>query len=1001
MKRREDHPPPANWQDFEDLCLRLWRPKLTDAKKNGRAGQPQAGVDIFGRDPENDGWVGIQCKQRGRWPPKILSIRQIKAEIRRATRFKPPLSQFIIATTAQRDTKSQEFIRRLGNWRQKAGRFSVDLYAWDDLQEWLQEGPEAGARGSLETATDPSATKGKPQREARKKIKRAQELARSGKRSTAIRVALQALDLARQDEDEEEEVEILIYLAMLSSDRRKLGDRTHYFKEAEKKAHKLTTPVGRVLFLRAKAAIADEGHNTAVAEKHFSEALDICSKEEDDEKGNLATQTCVLKSSYVHFLCTQKRYEEARPLLSTCEEYARSHADAEDSELLQAALEAGIHYSLDTNDEEGAVSRIKELEAAATTMRLADRIGGDLLNIANQASHREMHRAALCAAEASVRLGHRCDDGKSPGFLMGALYTEAMVLAKSGRENDAVALTKAQAILGACRGREDEVVRQAASQLIAEIRRTAGDSESAVDLARQALASATGRPENIAFSKSALARALNDNGQTEEAFNEAREAWALLDQASIPPKVALELLAQITNYGSQIGEAAGVQAALDAISLLPESPDDLEEEKVRIAAQAEANRGIRTRILEISTPAQPGTGVDFRKDIATLQDANMKVVEPLLALWDAVPKAAGEIYDFWGRGNFVRLLENARRYPNSFNVTVEVRNLEDVKRAIRLWGLYADFLMLLWKGESQNGLAIAPFPEDFEGPGGWGYIVAAGSEIRIEGSSKRWHPAMAHISSIPGEVAAFLATEARPFVRTGRLIVVSAPSVGCVNPGHGPFEQLLAECANAIPSIRWRGFEGVPIGLVPHSPDAPLELLAELSETERERLRKLRLLLVQRSRLLVPTEEIRNSARALALEIDDALRDLTDRTTAFARKSGLETLTEPVRAATARFRREGLSLSDQTADSPFAPLFVLQNLGYGWRVDSGALAKPRARFQPESGDIVGTWLSPPESGWTVPTVRVVKSDDTVENSGSEVKTEALSNSSILSQRPEQ
>ncbi len=72
MKQRPDQPPPAHWQDFEDLCLKLWRPRLIDAKKNGRAGQPQAGVDIFGRDPKTDGWVGIQCKQRGRWPRKVV-----------------------------------------------------------------------------------------------------------------------------------------------------------------------------------------------------------------------------------------------------------------------------------------------------------------------------------------------------------------------------------------------------------------------------------------------------------------------------------------------------------------------------------------------------------------------------------------------------------------------------------------------------------------------------------------------------------------------------------------------------------------------------------------------------------------------------------------------------------------------------------------------------------------------------------------------------------------
>ncbi len=851
------------------------------------------------------------------------------------------------------------------------GRFTVEL-----LQEWKKNG-ERSAQRALETSASIASDIGDAATDrktsaAKRKIDKAQELARSGKLSEAIAEALESLEIARNENDEEQEVETLLALALLSSDRQGIGDRLHYFQEAEKKVDKIKAPAAKAIYLRAKAAVLGEQGDTSGAEALYKEALDICSREEDDEKRNLATQACILRSDYVHLLCGEKRYEEAEAVLRACEDYARDNRDARNTELLGAALEAGIHLYLDTKDKEGAVARIEELEAAATTIRLADRIGGELLNIANHAAHRKMYGAALRAAEASIRLGHRCDDGKSPGFLIGALYTEAMILAKSG---DEMALTKAQAVLSACCRPEDQAVRQAASQLIAEIRRTAGDSESAVDLARGALALATGGPENIAFSKSALARALNDNGQTEEAFNEASEAWALLEQASIPPKTALDVLAQVTNYGSQIGNDAGVRSALDTIAVLPDEEGELEEEKTRVVARADANRQIRERILEISTPSSSEDGPNIEAGVATLQDANARVVEQLIGLWDEVPEAAGGIYDFWGRGNFVRLLENARRYPTSFNVTVEVRSLEDVKRAIRLWGLYADFLLLLWKGESQSGLAIVPFPRDFKGPGGWGYIVAMGDEMKVEGSSKIWHGALAQISSIPDDVAAFLATEARRFVETGRLIVVSAPAVGCTNPGHGPFEQLLAESANAIPSVRWKGFEGEPIGLVPYSPNAPLELLAELTEIEDDRLRKLRLLLVERSRQLVPGNEVKAGARILALEIDDALRDLTDRTDAFSRRKGLERAAEPLCAGIARFRREGLALSDEASHSPFAPLFVLQSLGYGWRVDSGAIPKPPGRFQPESGDIVGTWLAPPTAGWTVPIMRAVDADD--------------------------
>ena len=114
---KKDPTPPAPCQDFEARCLKLWRPRLIDAKKNGRAGQPQAGVDIFGRDPKTEEWVGIQCKQRGQWPKKVLTVGEIEVEVEQAEGFQPPLSHFIVATTAPRDVETQRFVRELSDRR--------------------------------------------------------------------------------------------------------------------------------------------------------------------------------------------------------------------------------------------------------------------------------------------------------------------------------------------------------------------------------------------------------------------------------------------------------------------------------------------------------------------------------------------------------------------------------------------------------------------------------------------------------------------------------------------------------------------------------------------------------------------------------------------------------------------------------------------------------------------------------------------------------------------
>ena len=60
----ESWPPPDDANAFESLCLDLRKEiwKDTGAQKNGRTGQPQAGVDVFGTCEEKQ--IGIQCKQK-------------------------------------------------------------------------------------------------------------------------------------------------------------------------------------------------------------------------------------------------------------------------------------------------------------------------------------------------------------------------------------------------------------------------------------------------------------------------------------------------------------------------------------------------------------------------------------------------------------------------------------------------------------------------------------------------------------------------------------------------------------------------------------------------------------------------------------------------------------------------------------------------------------------------------------------------------------------------
>ncbi len=158
VERRRDHPPPARWEDFEDLCLQLWRRELKDPKKHGRSGQAQHGVDIYGQHRDTGEWWAIQCKQKTGWPNNVLSTDEIEAEVGKAEGFDPPLSHYIVATTTPRDAKVQKSVRKLSDSRHEKGLFTVDIVSWDDTVDRIYEDPglcgklfghveEAGLRG--------------------------------------------------------------------------------------------------------------------------------------------------------------------------------------------------------------------------------------------------------------------------------------------------------------------------------------------------------------------------------------------------------------------------------------------------------------------------------------------------------------------------------------------------------------------------------------------------------------------------------------------------------------------------------------------------------------------------------------------------------------------------------------------------------------------------------------------------------------------------------------
>jgi hypothetical protein len=134
--------PPQSWEEFESLCCdlyeRIWNDNGT--QKHGRQGQPQAGVDVYGR-PDGKNYAGVQCKKKERWPPSDLTVDEIDEEIKKAKTWKPGLKRFIIATTAPNDQKVQKHARKITTAHKKKRLFTVEVASWDEITRQLANHP--------------------------------------------------------------------------------------------------------------------------------------------------------------------------------------------------------------------------------------------------------------------------------------------------------------------------------------------------------------------------------------------------------------------------------------------------------------------------------------------------------------------------------------------------------------------------------------------------------------------------------------------------------------------------------------------------------------------------------------------------------------------------------------------------------------------------------------------------------------------------------------------
>ncbi len=138
-------PKPADEQAFERACIPLWIDLLKDpaVSRNGRRGQRQNGVDLYGTRGGNPShYVGIQCKLKG--DGKSLDEDEVRGEVRKALTFKPPLREYYIVTTAPDDVATQELARLItGELHDDGKTMRVFVWGWNTLEEKIFQSADA------------------------------------------------------------------------------------------------------------------------------------------------------------------------------------------------------------------------------------------------------------------------------------------------------------------------------------------------------------------------------------------------------------------------------------------------------------------------------------------------------------------------------------------------------------------------------------------------------------------------------------------------------------------------------------------------------------------------------------------------------------------------------------------------------------------------------------------------------------------------------------------
>jgi hypothetical protein len=177
-----------------------------------------------------------------------------------------------------------------------------------------------------------------------------------------------------------------------------------------------------------------------------------------------------------------------------------------------------------------------------------------------------------------------------------------------------------------------------------------------------------------------------------------------------------------------------------------------------------------------------------RDGLESISTTIASIVKPLFEWWSMTGVRGFEFFfDFWGRGAFARIASAVKAAPYNA-IAVDASSIQDIRYAARVFCPIFETVIVKWKGPlaSSINMASVTLPEclhDIEfGGHGYCYFPKSGStfsELCFVGNF------------LSDDVVQFVAGEAAPLIRRGRLVLLPAPLIGCTQSSFGWSDDLL------------------------------------------------------------------------------------------------------------------------------------------------------------------------------------------------------------------